>query len=64
MKKNVIIIDFLLLGIFTLIIVSKFIDLSFVKIIQLIFFSLIAIHIIQHRKIIYCSFKKLIMNSK
>jgi len=56
--KNKIIIDWILLGLFVLIIVSKFITLSFIKIVQPLFFLFIVIHIIQHRKIILQSFKK------
>ncbi len=53
MKKYTLIIDYLLITIFTFIILSKIIDIQFIKIIQLIFFILISIHIIQHRKIIF-----------
>jgi len=58
MKKNVLIVDWLLIIIFVLMIVSKFITLSFAKIIQPIFFVLIIIHIIQHWKILVHSLKR------
>ena len=60
MKKGILIVDALLLLVFIFIIVSRFVTLSFLKIIQPIFFALILIHIIQHWKIIFYSFKKLL----
>ncbi len=60
MKKGILLIDCFLIIVFMFIILSKFINLSFVKIIQPIFFILIVIHIIQHWKIIIFSFKKLL----
>lgn len=60
MKKGILIVDTLLLLVFILIILSKFVVLPFVKIIQPIFFALIVIHIIQHWKIIFYSFKKVL----
>ena len=59
MKKNVLIIDWLLIIIFILMIVSKFINLPFTKVIQPIFLVLIIIHIIQHWKVIVYSLKGL-----
>ena len=59
MKKIILIIDWLLIIIFILMILSKFINLPFAKIIQPIFFVLIIIHIIQHWKVIIYSFKEL-----
>jgi|GEM_PF-2498498 hypothetical protein len=59
MKKSILVVDHLLLIIFIFIILSKFIDFPFIKILQPIFFSLVIIHIIQHWKIIIISFKKL-----
>ncbi len=59
MKKNILIVDWLLIIIFILIIVSKFINLPFTKIIQPIFFVLIIIHVIQHWKVIVYSLKGL-----
>jgi len=44
---------------FILMILSKFINLPFTKIIQPIFFILIIIHIVQHWKMIFYSFKRL-----
>ena len=60
MKKSILIADYLLIVIFMLIIVSKFIHLPFTKIIQPVFLVLIIIHLIQHWKVIVYSFKKLI----
>ena len=59
MKKNILIVDWLLIIIFILIIVSKFINLPFTKIIQPIFFVLIIIHVVQHWKVIVYSLKGL-----
>jgi len=59
MNKGVLIVDWLLIMIFVLMIVSKFISLPFTKVIQPIFFVLIIIHIIQHWKVIVYSFKGL-----
>jgi len=59
MKKSILIVDWLLIIIFILMIVSKFINLPFTKIIQPIFFILIIIHIIQHWKVIVYSLKGL-----
>ena len=59
MKKNVLIIDWLLIIIFILIIVSKFINLPFRKVIQPIFLVLIIMHIIQHWKVLFYSLKGL-----
>ena len=59
MNKIVLIVDWLLIMIFILIIVSKFISLPFTKVIQPIFFVLIITHIIQHWKVIVYSLKGL-----
>lgn len=59
MKKGILLVDYLLIIVFILIVLSKFVNLPFTKVIQPIFFALIAIHIIQHRKIIIFSIKKL-----
>ena len=59
MKKSILIVDWLLIIIFILLIISKFINLPFTKVIQPIFFVLIIIHIIQHWKIIVYSLKGL-----
>ncbi len=59
MKKSILIIDWLLIIIFILMIVSKFINLPFTKVIQPIFFVLIIVHIIQHWKVIVYSLKGL-----
>ncbi len=59
MKKHILIIDWLLITAFILILISKFINLPFIKIIQPIFFVLIVIHIIQHLRIYAYSLKKL-----
>jgi len=57
MRKDILIIDWSLLLIIVLMIITKFINLPFTKIIQPIFFILILIHIIQHWKIILYSLK-------
>jgi len=59
MKKSILIVDWLLIIIFILMVVSKFINLPFTNIIQPIFFVLIIIHIIQHWKVIIYSLKGL-----
>ena len=59
MKKNILIINWLLIIVFILMIISKFINLPFVKIIQPIFFVLILVHIIQHWKMIIYPLKNL-----
>jgi len=59
MKKSILIIDWLLIAIFVLMIISKFINLSFINVIQPIFFVLLLIHIIQHWKILVYSLKRL-----
>jgi len=59
MKKSILIVDWLLIIIFILMIVSKFINLPFTKVIQPIFFVLIIIHVIQHWKVIVYSLKGL-----
>jgi hypothetical protein len=59
MKKSILIVDWLLIIIFILMILSKLINLPFTKIIQPIFFVLIIVHIIQHWKVIVYSLKRL-----
>ncbi|MBT6824434.1 hypothetical protein HOA59_03300 [archaeon] len=59
MKRNILIVDWLLILTFILMVLSKFITLPFTKIIQPIFLILILIHIIQHWKILLFSLKKL-----
>lgn len=59
MKKSILIVDWLLIIIFVLMILLKFINLPFTKVIQPIFFVLIIIHIIHHWKVIVYSFKGL-----
>lgn len=58
MKKSILTVDWLLIIVFMLMIISKFIELPFTKVIQPIFFILIITHIIQHWKIILYSLKK------
>lgn len=60
MRKDILIVDWLLIIIFAVMILSKFIELEFASFLQPVFFVLILIHIIQHRKIIINSLKKLI----
>ncbi len=52
MKKSIVIVDLLLVAIFPIMIVSKFVNLPFTNIVQPIFLGLIIIHLIQHWKII------------
>ena len=59
MKKSILIVDWLLIIIFILMILSKFINLPFTKVIQPIFFVLIIIHIIQHWKVLVYSLRRL-----
>ncbi|MBT4334602.1 hypothetical protein HOD61_02185 [archaeon] len=60
MKKSIIIVDLLLVGVLLLMPISKMMDLPIIKIIQLTFFILVIIHIIQHWKILIFSIKRLI----
>jgi hypothetical protein len=60
MKKDILIVNWLLIMFFILMVVSKFISLPFTKVIQPIFFVFIIVHIIQHWKVIIYSFKNLI----
>ena len=60
MKKSIVIVDWLLLVIFILMILSNFVNLPFTKIIQPIFFVLVIIHIAQHWRFFYNPIKKLI----
>ena len=53
------IVDWLMIFVFILILVSKVINLSFTKVLQPIFFVLIVIHIVQHWRAIVCSLKGL-----
>ncbi len=64
MKKGVLIVDALLILIFVFMLISKFIDFPFIKKLQLVFFVLIAIHIAQHWKSIFFSFKKIFKTKK
>ena len=59
MKINILTIDWLLIVVFVLMIISKFIKLPFTNAIQPIFFILIITHIAQHWKILVRSLKKL-----
>jgi len=59
MKKGTLIINFLLLSVFLIILLLRFTDSIYIQKVQFVFFILIIIHIFQHRKIIYFSFKNL-----
>ena len=63
MKKHILIVDLILIILFVLIIISKFIDFSFMKILQFSFFIFIFIHVIQHWKIIFYSLKRILKSS-
>ncbi len=60
MKKNILIVDWLLVVILLIMVLSKFINLEFAKLLQPIFFGLILVHLIQHRQIMMNSLKKII----
>ena len=61
MKKNILIVDFLLLLVFIAILFSRITNFTYIQQVQLLFFALIVIHIIQHWKIILFSFKKYLL---
>ncbi len=52
MMKSIWIVDWLMIVVFVLMLVSKVINLSITKTLQPIFFVLIIIHLIQHWKVI------------
>jgi len=64
MKKHILIVDIILVFIFILIIISKFINFPFVKFLQLSFFIFILIHIIQHWKVLFYSLKRILKTNK
>ena len=59
MKKSFLIVDWALVILLILVILSKFIELPFTKILQPLFMVLIVIHVIQHWKIMWFSIKNL-----
>jgi len=59
MKKHILFIDLLLLAIFIFLIVSKIVTVPAIKIIQPIFMILIAVHLIQHWKVLAASIKRM-----
>ena len=58
-KKSFLIVDWALVILLILVILSKFIELPFTKILQPLFMVLIVIHVIQHWKIMWFSIKYL-----
>ena len=63
MKKHILIVDSILIILFVLIIISKFIDFSFMKILQFSFFIFIFNYVNQHWKIIFYSLKRILKSS-
>ena len=59
MRKDILIIDWILLFLVVFMILSKFIKIPFSQILQPIFLILIIIHIIQHWRFFVSSIKKL-----
>ncbi len=59
MMKSIWIVDWLMMVVFVLMLVSKVINLPITKVLQPIFFVLIIIHIAQHWKVIVYSLKGL-----
>ncbi|MBR9680445.1 MAG: hypothetical protein GOU98_01315 [Candidatus Altiarchaeota archaeon] len=59
MKKSILIIDWLMILVFVVLVLSKFVGITTPAILQPIFMLLIGIHIIQHWKIIIASLKQL-----
>ena len=59
MRKDILIIDWILLFLAVFMILSKFIKIPFSQILQPIFLILIIIHIIQHWRFFVSSIKKL-----
>jgi len=60
MKKNILIVDWLLVIIFVLMVMSRFMVFSLPRIVQPTFFILILIHIIQHWRVMLFSLKGLV----
>lgn len=58
MRKDILIVDWLLMILFVIIVISKLTGAIDIKIIQPIFLILITIHIIQRRRIILASLKR------
>ena len=58
MKRDILIVDWLMLAVFAMLILSKIFSIVMPPIIQPIFMVLIAVHIIQHWKIIVASVKR------
>ena len=58
MRKDILIVDWLLMILFVIIVISKLTGAIDIKIIQPIFLTLITIHIIQRRRIILASLKR------
>jgi len=59
MVKGIFFVDWLLFVLFIFMILSKFLNLENIKIFQLVFFILIFIHILQHWKSFFYSFRRL-----
>jgi len=59
MRKYILLVDLLLIAIFAFLVASKIINLPATKIVQPIFMILIAVHLIQHWKVLAASIKKM-----
>lgn len=59
MRKYILPVDLLLIAIFIFLIVSKIVTVPAIKIIQPIFMILVAVHLIQHWKVLVASIKRM-----
>ncbi len=58
MKKDILIVDWLLLALFLVLVLSRIAGIARLSIIQLVFMALIAVHILQHWRILAASLKQ------
>jgi len=59
MRKYILFVDLLLIAVFIFLVVSKIITIPATKIVQPIFMILIAVHLLQHWKILVASVKRI-----
>jgi len=59
MKKDIVIVDLLLLVLFGFLVIFKIGNIAAIKLVQLPFMLLIAVHIIQHRRAMLAFLKQL-----
>lgn len=64
MKKSILVVDWLLVIIFVLMVVSRFLAFSLPRIVQPIFFILILIHIVQHWRVMFFSLRGLVKKNE